>query len=81
MITILLAILFLAQDVAPQPLPDYKPERQVEGVIRTLGNYHMETILKFWEDGFRRHHPGVRFEDKMLSMPSPDCIWKPPISR
>jgi len=59
--TVLLALMFLGQD-----LPDYKPERQVEGVIRTLGNYHMETVLKYWEEGFRRHHPGVRFEDKML---------------
>jgi len=62
----LLAILFLAQSVAPQPLPDYQAERPAEGVIRTLGNFHMETILKYWEEGFRRHHPGVRFEDKML---------------
>ena len=66
MTSILLAFLFLAQDVDSQPLPDYQPEHQVEGVMRTLGNYHMETVLKFWEDGFRRHHPGVRFDDKML---------------
>ncbi len=65
MTTFLVALLFLAQDAAA-PMPEYKPERPVEGVIRTLGNYHMETILKFWEEGFRRYHPGVRFEDKML---------------
>jgi phosphate transport system substrate-binding protein len=47
-------------------LPEYKPEQRVNGVIRTLGNYHMETLLRFWEEGFRRHHPDVRFEDKML---------------
>jgi phosphate transport system substrate-binding protein len=65
MTTLLLALLLLGQEAAP-PLPDYKQERPVEGVIRTLGNYHMETVLKFWEEGFRRHNPGVRFEDKML---------------
>jgi phosphate transport system substrate-binding protein len=59
--TVLLALLLVAQET-----PAYKPERKVEGVIRTLGNFHMETVLKYWEDGFRRHHPGVRFEDKML---------------
>jgi ABC-type phosphate transport system substrate-binding protein len=39
---------------------------QDAGVIRALGNYHMETILKLWEAGFHRDHPQVRFEDKML---------------
>src|SRR5258708_6901724 len=53
-----------AQDSAA--LPEYKPERQVSGVVRALGNYHMETVLKFGEEGFRRHHPEVRFEDKLL---------------
>jgi phosphate transport system substrate-binding protein len=66
MTTILLALMFLAQEATSPPQPEYKPERQVGGVIRTVGNYHMETVLKFWEDGFRRSHPGVRFEDKML---------------
>jgi phosphate transport system substrate-binding protein len=56
------SILFIASAWAQE----YQPERQVTGVIRTLGNYHMETVLKFWEDGFRRHHPAVRFEDKLL---------------
>jgi phosphate transport system substrate-binding protein len=62
MTPILLLLMFLAQD----PASPLQPERQAGGVIRTVGNYHMETILKSWEDGFRRTHPGVRFEDKML---------------
>jgi phosphate transport system substrate-binding protein len=48
-----------------QSLPDYIPGQKVSGVIRTLGNYHMEKLLNFWEEGFRKHHPDVRFENTM----------------
>jgi phosphate transport system substrate-binding protein len=48
-----------------QSLPDYVPQQKVGGVIRTLGNYHMEKLLTFWEDSFRKHHDGARFENTM----------------
>jgi phosphate transport system substrate-binding protein len=50
-----------AQELAP-----YEPQAKVSGVIRVLGNYHMETMLDLWSAGFAKHHPGVRFEKKML---------------
>ena len=62
--SLLAATAVFAQDLAS--LPDYKPDRRVSGLIRSLGNYHMETVLKLWEEGFRRYHPDVHFEDKML---------------
>jgi phosphate transport system substrate-binding protein len=49
-----------------QSLPEYQPTQRVSGMIRTLGNYHMEKLLSFWEDGFRVHHPDVRFENRMF---------------
>ena len=45
---------------------DYRPQQQLTGTIRVLGNYHMATMFKFWERGFQAHHPQVRFEEKML---------------
>jgi phosphate transport system substrate-binding protein len=50
----------------PQSLPEYQPQQKVSGLIRTLGNYHMEKMLSFWEEGFRTRHPNVRFENKMF---------------
>jgi phosphate transport system substrate-binding protein len=51
--TLLLAPLCLAAQTLP-------------GTIRVLGNSHMETLMRAWEQGFRRHHPGVAFQDKYL---------------
>jgi phosphate transport system substrate-binding protein len=45
-------------------LPAYQPQRSVSGVIRQRGtNYFSDSPLeKTWEEGFRKFHPGVRFE-------------------
>jgi phosphate transport system substrate-binding protein len=45
-------------------LPSYKPERTVSGKIRIWGlNYFTDGLLaKYWEDGFHRYHPDVKFE-------------------
>lgn len=43
-----------------------EPPARVSGTIRVLGNYHMETILDLWVEGFRKRQPDVRFEKKML---------------
>jgi phosphate transport system substrate-binding protein len=53
-----------AQDL--NSLPEYRPAQTVTGTIRALGNYHMGTLMQYWEEGFRKFHPGIRFEDKML---------------
>ncbi len=48
-------------------LPAYKPEQQMTGVIRQWGsNYFKDSPLgKAWEDGFKKFHPGVTFEDEL----------------
>ena len=56
----------LAPGKAQEALPEYHARGSITGVIRVLGNYHMGTVLKYWEEGFRKYHPDVRFEDKLL---------------
>ena len=52
-----------AQDLSG--LPDYKPQQAVTGLLRSRGNDQMAAVLKLWEQGFQKHHPGVTFEDTL----------------
>jgi phosphate transport system substrate-binding protein len=54
------------QAVTSRSLIGDQSSAQAGGVIRVLGNYHMGTLLNYWEEGFRKHHPEVRFEEKLL---------------
>ncbi len=45
-------------------LPAYKPDQQVSGTIRNYG-FGLGGVLKLWEDGFRKIHPGITFDDKL----------------
>jgi hypothetical protein len=50
-----LAVMFAAS-VAAQglaSLPDYRPDQQVSGVLRSRGNDQMTALMKQWEKGFR----------------------------
>jgi len=47
-------------------LPSYKPEQQVSGVIRSFG-FSLGGMMPIWEEGFRKYHPDIRFEDKFPS--------------
>ena len=47
------------------------PEAKVAGVIRTWGHGsrkqdYIGGLAKAWEDGYRKRHPGVRFETSLL---------------
>jgi phosphate transport system substrate-binding protein len=50
-------------------LPAYMPEQQVSGTIRQWGsNYLADSSLgASWEEGFRKYHPGIRFDDNLTS--------------
>src|SRR3982751_3798269 len=50
---------FRAEEVAA-----YKPTQQVSGAIRNYG-FGLGGVLQLWEEGFRKFHPGIRFEDKL----------------
>jgi phosphate transport system substrate-binding protein len=46
-------------------LPEYRPHRQVSGVIRSWGSRQMDGLMKNWEAGFRKYQPKVCFEDTL----------------
>jgi len=48
-------------------LPAYSPRQKLSGVIRQWGsNYFADSSLgKRWEEGFKKHHPGIKFEDEL----------------
>jgi phosphate transport system substrate-binding protein len=47
-------------------LPRYEPEQRVSGTIRSFG-FSLGGMMPIWEEGFRKYHPGIRFEDKFPS--------------
>ena len=46
-------------------LPDYRPRQPISGVIRSSGNEQMGTLMKYWQEGFRKYHPEARFADSL----------------
>ena len=48
-------------------IPSYQPKARVTGTIRTWGHVFVKEAMKNWEDGFRKYHPEVRFEDNLAS--------------
>jgi phosphate transport system substrate-binding protein len=63
------AVTFIAIGPSAQnleSLPSYKPEQKVSGVIRNFGS-DLNGQVKIWEEGFRKFHPEVSFEDKFPS--------------
>ena len=47
-------------------LPPYMPSQQVSGIIRNNGSA-LAGLLQAWEKGFQKYHPGVVFQDSLLS--------------
>lgn len=45
-------------------LPEYKPEQKVSGTIRVWGSgyFAQGNLGNYWEEGFRKYHPDVKFE-------------------
>jgi phosphate transport system substrate-binding protein len=68
-ITFLLLGLFglpcLAQDM--KALPSYQPRAPIHGTIRSWGHGFLRPMMKLWEEGFQKYHPGVRFEDRLVT--------------
>jgi phosphate transport system substrate-binding protein len=60
----------------PQDLPAYQPAQSVGGVIRNHG-FGLGGVLKLWEEGFGKIHPGVSFQDQLptsdAAMPALIC--------
>jgi phosphate transport system substrate-binding protein len=47
-------------------MPEYRTAGPLEGTVRVMGNSQMDKLVDFWEEGFHRYHPKVRFEKKYL---------------
>jgi phosphate transport system substrate-binding protein len=45
----------------PSGLPDYKPNGQLNGMLRSIGADTMEQLTKSWLETFQMHYPGVKF--------------------
>jgi phosphate transport system substrate-binding protein len=46
-------------------LDPYRPQQSVSGTIRVWGNPYIPELVQAWEDGFRKHHPGVEFQTNL----------------
>lgn len=46
--------------------PRYQPNHIVSGTIRIWGDESMSEVTKNWAEGFRKYHPAIEFEIKLL---------------
>jgi len=71
-----LVLLLCTLPVQAQPstagLPEYLPQQGVSGTLRIWGHGSygahtdfVEGLTRAWEEGFARHHPGIRFENRL----------------
>ena len=60
----LAAASIIAQKV--NSLPRYQPDQTISGTIRVWGNDRMDTLMRYWQEGFRKTHPNVHFETKLI---------------
>jgi len=56
---------------AADPLPDYRPEAHVSGLIRNYG-FGLGGVLAQWEEAFRKYQPDVSFKD---TLPTSDAAF------
>lgn len=48
-------------------MPSYQPGPPLTGTIRSWGHGFLRPMMKLWETGFQKYHPGVRFEDRLVT--------------
>src|SRR6266849_7562467 len=56
-------------------LPKYQPKQTVTGTLRLWGHGSPDTdfmgkLVRSWEDGFRRYHPDIKFDNRMYGTAS-----------
>lgn len=62
LLALIAAVSAHALDVVPPP---YQARKEVAGVVRVWGNPEVGAVLERWQEGFRRAHPHVRFENHL----------------
>lgn len=56
---------------APVPaLPEYQPDTQIRGVLRSRGSDEMAPMIAAWQKGFQRYHPQIEFADTLIGSSS-----------
>jgi len=73
-VTVLCAVISSRAQSA-DTLPAYQPQQTVTGTLRLWGHGSPTTdfmgkLVKSWEAGFRKYHPGVQFENRMYGTAS-----------
>src|SRR5690554_4554263 len=70
--TVMMSLILSAGTVALELPEPYEPREQVAGTIRIWGHGSygahtdfVEGLTRAWEDGFRRHHPQIQFENRL----------------
>jgi phosphate transport system substrate-binding protein len=41
-------------------------DQTIAGTIRIWGDENMSTVMRSWEEGFQRNHPGINFETRLI---------------
>jgi len=73
LMTLCTATLGRTQNV--ESLPKYQFKQSVSGVLRLWGHGSPDTdfmgkLVRSWEEGFRKHHPRIQFENRMYGTAS-----------
>jgi phosphate transport system substrate-binding protein len=61
------SIAWAAQGSDLSAIPEYHPQPVEPGVIRSWGHVFLKSIMASWETAFQKYHPGVTFEDNLVS--------------
>jgi phosphate transport system substrate-binding protein len=57
-----LSVTGFAQVKVDPKLPDYKPQEQVSGTIKSVGSDTMNNLMALWAEGFAKYHPKAEIE-------------------
>lgn len=63
---LLLAPYALADDYELSALPDYRPPKNLLGVVRVHGSQLTINLIHRWEEDFLRMHPDIRYRENIL---------------
>ena len=63
-----LLVLIAGSLVCAQPvdsLPSYQPQTKISGTIRVWGSVQMGSLMQYWQRGFSKYQPSIRFENHL----------------
>src|SRR6266851_10338699 len=66
LLLVVAAICIVTTQSPAQSGSPYHTSQSVSGTIRIWGDEFMSAVTKNWADGFRKYHPNMRFEIKLM---------------